>query len=410
MSSFLSSSPRPSPPGTSSRGLIALLTLLIVLGQMSTSLYTPSLPSMADALAADPSEVKLTMTVFLLAFAVAQLVYGPLADRLGRRPTLIGGLLIYVLGTLVCALAPTLLVLILGRAIQAIGACAAPAIARAVVRDRYDRSEAARVLSVIGLAMAAGPVLGPLLGGKLQVLFGWRAGFVFLVLFGLAMLVAVIQYLAESLAEPDPNATDLSRLAVNSAVLLSDRAYVGYCLIVGFCFGGLFAYTTGAPFVLIELIGLRPDVFGSLFLFTVAGYAIGMAASGQLVRRLDLDHLIAIGAVIMVLGGAAMWAVVETGHLSTALIVGTMSIYTLGFGVVLPNAMAAAMAPYPGMAGMASAWLGFAQMGVAALGSYAVGLLYDQTATPVAAIVAISAAGVGLSLLLLVRPGRKAAA
>lgn len=407
MSSLLSSSPRPAPSGSSQRGLITLLTLLIVLGQMSTSLYTPSLPSMADALSADPAEVKLTMTVFLLAFAFAQLVYGPLSDRLGRRPTLIAGLVIYFLGTLVCTIAPTLLVLIFGRAIQAFGACAGPSIARAIVRDRYDRTEAARVLSVIGLAMAAGPVLGPLLGGKLQVLFGWRAGFVFLILFGLAMLVAVVRYLTESLEEPDPAATDLGRLLMNSAVLLSDRAYLGYCLIVGFCFGGLFAYTTGAPFVLIELVGLSPDIFGSLFLFTVAGYAVGMAASGQLVRRLDLDRLIGIGAAIMVAGGGAMWAVIEAGHLSTTLIVATMSVFMLGFGVVLPNAMAGAMAPYPGMAGVASAWLGFAQMGVAALGSYAVGLLYDETATPVAGIVAMCAAGVALSLLLLVRPGRK---
>ena len=152
-----------------------------MVGQMSTSMYLPSLPSLADDLHVEAAGVKMTMTVFLAAFAAAQLFFGPLSDRFGRRPALFLGLGLYLLGTAACAVAPNLPALIVGRFVQGFGACAGPAIARAIVRDRYERAEAARVLAYIGMAMAVGPAVGPILGGFLQVQFGWRANFTALV-------------------------------------------------------------------------------------------------------------------------------------------------------------------------------------------------------------------------------------
>jgi DHA1 family bicyclomycin/chloramphenicol resistance-like MFS transporter len=384
-------------------GLIVLLTSLVMVGQMSTSMYLPSLPSLADELAADAAGVKLTMTVFLAAFATAQLFFGPLSDRFGRRPALFLGLALYVLGTISCAVAPTLTALIVGRFIQGFGACAGPAIARAVVRDRYERNEAARVLASIGMAMAIGPALGPIIGGQLQTLFGWRANFVALIAFGVAVWIAAALALRESLRQPDPTAIVPARLARNYGMLLRNRAYWGYMLLISFIFGGLFSYGTGVPFVLIDLLGMSPAWFGSIFIFTVAGSVTGAIIASRTALRVPGDRMVAFGALVAFAGGSAMLGSTLLGLTSPVTIVGSMMIFMVGFGISLPNSLAGAMAPFPMMAGAASALIGFAQMAMAAIGSLAVAAFYNQTAIPMAAVVWLNGIGALLSYLMLIR-------
>lgn len=384
--------------------LVILLTGLVMIGQMSTSTYLPSLPSLADDLDVEPSGVKLTMTVFLAAFAVAQLFFGPLSDRYGRRPALFVGLGLYVLGTLACALSPDLGSLIVGRFVQGFGACSGPAIARAAVRDRYERAEAARVLAYIGMAMAVGPAVGPIIGGVLQVHFGWRAIFVALMIFGVIVWIAAARGLAESLRKPDPDALAPSRLARNYYTLLTHGVFVGNMLVTAFIFGGMFSYATAVPFVLIEQLGMSPDLFGTVFIFTVAGSVTGSTIASRTALSVRGDVMTAIGASTSLAGGALMLAFTLGGLVTPATIVGSMMIFMAGFGMAAPSALAGAMAPFPTTAGAASAMIGFAQMGLAALGSMAIAVFYDGTAVPMAAIVFSMGAFSALSYLLVIRP------
>lgn len=371
-----------------------LLTSLVMVAQLSTSLYIPSLPSLAEALVADPAEVKMTMTAFLFTYALAQLFYGPVSDRFGRRPVLFAGLAIFLIGTIACGLATSLSALIVSRAIQGAGACAGPAIARAVVRDRYDRAESARVLAFIGVAMALSPALGPIIGGKLQVWFDWRASFVALAIFGVCVAAAASLRLEESLKRPDRGATAPSRLARNYWSLVTHRAFRNYMVIVGSCFGSMFAFVTGLPFVLIEIVGLAPDVFGSVFVLIVIGYLSGSLTASRLAPRVNGEHMVAVGVGLQTLAGLLALAAALTETLTIPTVMGPIILFMFGFAIALPSALSGAMAPFPMMAGAASAMLGFAQMGVAALGSALVGLLYDSTAVPMAATMCLMA-GIG---------------
>jgi MFS transporter, DHA1 family, multidrug resistance protein len=401
-----SASPSKPPLQTAkvSKRLIALLTAMVMVGQMSTSLYVPSLPFLADDLGVDTAEVKLTMTVFLIAFALSQLVYGSVSDRFGRRPVLLTGMVIYVVATLICAVAPNIEILILGRFLQGVGACAGTAIARAVVRDRFERREATRALAIIAMAMAVSPALGPIIGGNLQVYFGWQANFAALAIFGVLVLIAAAIGLAESIRQPDPTATQPSRMIANYRTLLSSSTYWGYMLVIGSCFAGLFAYMTSLPFVFIELLGFTPDLFGFVFIFTVIGYLMGSTTVSQIALHIDGDYLVLVGTTLMFAGGLVMVGFVLCEWVSAVTIVGPMAVFMFGFGITLPNATAGAISPFPHMAGVASAMLGFFQMAMAAVASIAVAFLYDETALPMAAVICATGILAVLSRLALIAP------
>ncbi|MBI3708783.1 MAG: multidrug effflux MFS transporter [Proteobacteria bacterium] len=368
-------------------GLIGLLTGLVMLGQMSTSLYIPSLPSLTDALAADPAEVKLTMTGFLAAFALGQLIFGPISDRFGRRPVLLAGIMVYILGSLGCAAASSLPELIGARLVQGAGACAGATIARAIVRDRFNRVESTRVLAFIAIAMAVGPAFGPIAGGLLQVWFGWRAGFVVLTAFGIVVMLTITARLDESLKRRDATATSPARLVQNYAVLLTDRNFVAYLVLAGCCFGTLFAYATGLPFIFIEILGVSPDLFGFVFLFTVAGYLSGSLVASRAAGRVSGARIVTCGVVLTLVGGGSLLGFVLLGIVSGPTIMGPLMIYMTGFALIIPNAFAGALVPFPTMAGTASAVLGCGQMGIAALGTAGVAALYDGTALPLVGVI-----------------------
>lgn len=359
-----------------------------MLGQMSTSVYVPSMPAIAAAFGVGAPEIKTTMTAYLVAFALAQMILGPLSDRIGRRAVLSGGLLIFVLGSLICAGSTATPELLAGRFVQGFGACAGPAVGRAVVRDLFERDSAARAMAAIGLAMAVGPALGPILGGQLQVHFGWPAGFAALTLAGIVMLGAVLRYLPESLPQRDPTALYPLRLLANFMTLARSRVFVRHVLVIGAQFGALFAYVTGLPFVFIDVFGWPPDAFGAVFVFTVGGYLAGWLAAARSIGRVSGERLVGVGVGLSAFGGALMLLATLADAAAPLTIVGPMAICLGGFALALPCALAGAMQPFPMIAGAASALLGLVQMGAAAIGSLAVAALYDGTPLPMAAIIA----------------------
>jgi DHA1 family bicyclomycin/chloramphenicol resistance-like MFS transporter len=391
-------------------GAIALLTSMVMLGQMSISLYIPSLPSMGVALAAPADQVKLTMTFYLAAFAVAQLVWGPMSDRFGRRPVLFAGIAVYLAGTLACALAPGIGALIAGRALQGIGACVGATVSRAVTRDRYDRAEAARTMAFIGMAMAAGPAIAPVIGGQLQHLFGWRSAFMALLLFGTIVGVATWRFLAESNRHPNPNALDPQHLYGAFGALVRSRVYVGYSLVGAGAFAGLMAYTTGIPFVFIDLFGVSPAMFGFVPAFTVVGYFSGSVVASRLAGRVAPSTAVAAGTSVCAAAGTGFVAVVLAGAASPATVVAPMVVFMFGFGVALPHAMASSMQPFARIAGAASALQGFLQMTIAALGTLSVAALADGTPFSTALGVMMGGVLAAVGYFLVARPALRAPA
>ncbi len=379
-------------PHPQSLAVGALLTVLVALGQISTSVYIPSMPSLVVALDTTMARVNLTFTVFLAGFALSQVVYGPLSDRLGRRRVLLGALVLYFVASVGCAVSPTIEALIAARFAQAVGACAGPVMAYAIVRDVYAGERAARVLAYIGVAFAISPAIMPIIGGYLQAWFGWRANFVFLSAVAGSVLLAVWWMLGETIAQPDPRATRPGQIARTFVVLLRSREFLGYMLSVAFIFAGLMAYTASAPFLFIDTLGLSPERFGILAVFNVIGFLAGTLAAGRWTLRFGIAPLVMAGTLMALTGGVAMVVIAWTGHLGVAAIIGPMMLYLAGMGLVMPNAIAGAMAPFPQVAGTASALLGFCQMATAAAATLAVGWMSQRTQLPLGVVVMATAA------------------
>lgn len=394
-----------SPPRPSLR-LAVLLTTLVALGPLSTDLYLPALPTLARVFASDAASVQLTLSVFLAGFACGQIVYGPLSDRFGRRPVMLGGLAIYCAASIACVLAQSIEMLIAARFVQALGACAGPVLGRAVVRDLWGATESARIIAYMGSAMAIAPLLGPTLGGFLTVLFGWQSNFVLLLLIAVVQFVAVARTLNESNVHRNPGATNPRQMFANFRRLLADRSYLGYLLTFSFSYSALFAFISASSFVLADRYGLTPQVYGICFGVVVAGYALGSLASGRLVRHRGSDYLLGRGAGLGAIAGLVMAVLEFSGVHSLTAILGPMFFCTVATGLVMPNAIARALAPYPEMAGSASAMMGFVQMTIAALVGIAVGHALSGGGQALAGAVAICTMLAPISYLALIRARR----
>jgi DHA1 family bicyclomycin/chloramphenicol resistance-like MFS transporter len=364
---------------------------VVAIGALSIDMTLPSLPATAVALGTSPATVQLTVTLFLAGFAVAQLVHGPLSDRIGRRRVLLAGLLVYLAGGLACWAAPSAPLLIAGRLLQALGAGSGPVVGRAVIRDLYEPAEAARVLGYMGTAMALTPILAPIVGGVVHVALGWRAVYLTLAAFGALFLALAALLVPETNRRRDPDALRPGHLATNAADLLRDPAFLGYTLVVALMFGGQFAFISGSAFVLIEVLRMPPAVYGLCFGLVAFGIMTGSFLAARFAPRVGIDRLIAAATGLGAAAGALMAALAWAGVWTVPAVIGPMYAFAVGVGIVLPTAIAGAIGPFPRTAGLASAVLGFLQLTAAATYGMLVGRLYDGTPVPMAG--AIAAAG-----------------
>jgi MFS transporter, DHA1 family, multidrug resistance protein len=363
---------------------------VVAIGSLSIDMALPALPATAQALGAQPATVQLTVTLFLAGFALAQLIHGPLSDRIGRRRVLLGGLVVYVAGGLACWAAPSARLLVLARVLQALGAGSGPVIGRAVIRDLYEPARAARVLGYMGTAMALTPILAPIVGGVLHVAFGWRAVYLALATCGAVFLGIATLLVPETNRRRDPDALRPGHLATNAADLLGDRGFLGYVLVVALMFGGQFAFISGSAFVLIEVLAVPPDVYGLCFGLVAFGIMTGSFLAARLAGRMGLDRLIAAGTGLGAVAGCLMAALAWSGVFTVSAVIGPMYVFAVGLGVVLPTAIAGAIGPFPRTAGLASAVLGFLQLTAAAAYGTLVGRFYDGTPVPMTMAIAVA--------------------
>jgi DHA1 family bicyclomycin/chloramphenicol resistance-like MFS transporter len=369
--------------------LTALLAALTAIGPLSTDMYLPSLPDIACQLGATTAQVQLTISAYLIGFAVGQIFYGPVSDRHGRKPILLAALALYCVASLICALSTSIDMLIAARFAQALGGSGGIVLARAIVRDLHSGARAGRELSLIGSVMALAPVLAPLVGGVLQTGFGWRSVFVTLVAAGLAGAGIVWLRLPETLARRAAEPLSLASMLKSYRAVVRNPAYLAYVGLATTSFAGLFAWISGASFVLQNLYGLSPFTFGAAFALGSVGYMTGTTIAARLVMRFGIDGIVGLGSCTTAAGGLGMVAALALGFTSAVSLVLPVAVYLAGLGMVLPQAIAGAMTPFPERAGAASALLGFVQQSAAALCGAVVGWLLDENAWPLAAAVAV---------------------
>ena len=385
---------------------VILLACLSMFGSVSLDMYLPALPAMARSLHASTAAAQDTISTFLLGLAAGQLVIGPVSDRFGRRAPILGGAMVYVLASGLCALATDVDLLIGARLLQALGACAGSAVARAVVRDRYDDHEVLHVLSLLSLIFGVAPVLAPLVGGWVLGVASWRWIFGVQALFGLAAGAGAFFRLPESRSE----ATRLQARAENAfasyLALLREPLLVGYLLTGAFAGAALFSYVTSAPRMVIGEFHIPAAHFGWVF----GVNAVGLIGAGQinarLARRINGDVLTPVALLAALAAGVVMAVSAWTGGGGLWGVLAPLFVVISGFGFSLPNTTAAALGVDRRRAGATAALLGTAFFGVGSLSGMATSLIPGRASVAMAIVIVVTLVLALASFRLLVLPSR----
>lgn len=386
------------------RALLWLLIGIASIGPMSLNIIMPALPGIAAALQSDPTTVQLLLSLYLVFMAIAQLVLGALSDRFGRRPVLLGGLLLTVLVSLAALFAASISSLIVARALQAFGASTGIVISRAIIRDLYDRDKSASMLAVVTMVIMVVPTLVPPLGGLLQMTLGWQSIFAAVALFAAALLTWIWIALPETHTVPTGGG-GLIRFADEFRFLLANRAFNGYVLAGSFSSALFFIFLGGAPHVIATFQGRSAFELGLWLTVAALTYMVGNFMSARYAIRFGVDALIAVGAAIAVVGGiVGLILVIGFPHLGPIIIALPQGITAFANGLVVPNAIAGAVSVRPQAAGTAAGIQGFVQMGIAAAAAQLVSHLLTAhgNADPMAWMLFASSVISALAFVLLV--------
>jgi DHA1 family bicyclomycin/chloramphenicol resistance-like MFS transporter len=360
-------------------GLLMLLMAMTATGPVSLNILVPAVPQLAAVLQASVGTVQLTLSLFLLSLAVAQLVLGPLSDRFGRRPVVLGGLALATAGSLAGIAAPSIEWLILSRIVQALGASTGIVIGRAIIRDLYERERAASMIGLVTTVMVIAPMFAPAIGGLLDTMFGWQSIFVFLSVFNALVLLWAIG----TLPETRTGAGEPSSLLRDWGRLLRSPTFYGYVLCGAFGTAQFFIFIGGGPHAVVSMMGRTSAEYGLWFAITSIGYMGGNFTASRLSQRLGLRRMI-IAGLALELGGtlSQVFGIAVFPGLGPALIFIPQVFISLGNGMMLPNAIAGAVSVVPHAAGAASGITGFTQMAVGAASAQAISMILVHAATP----------------------------
>jgi DHA1 family bicyclomycin/chloramphenicol resistance-like MFS transporter len=378
-----------------------LVGVMTALGPVTIDMYLPGFVSIEREFAT--RGVEGTMAAFIGGLAIGQLFYGPISDRFGRKPPLYFGYVIYTLGSVGCAIATNMAMLTAMRVVQALGGCAGMVIGRAIVRDRCEPHEAARAFTTLTMIVALGPVMAPAVGGVVVSHFGWRSTFVVQAVFGVLVMALMHHVLKESHDTRNAQAATITQVLRNYGLLIRDRQFIAYSLLLGFAMGSMFCYVTGAPLVITANYGLTPQQFGALIGLNGFAFLTASVLNMRALKTVGPTHLLAryiwgaplLGATLLVLSlmfKLPLWAIVL---LQLSFFVCT--------GRVSPNVSALALAPHGRHAGTASALMGATQSSLTTVGGLAVAIFNDGTVRTLAAIMASGATLALMCYLLVIR-------
>lgn len=386
--------------------LTVILGLLSAFGPLSVDFYLPGLPALTSDFHTGASAGQLTLTACVLALAFGQLAVGPLSDRLGRRPPLVAGLVLYCAASLACAAAPSIWVFVVLRIVQGLSGSAGIVVARSVVRDLVsDNRAAVRLYSMLALVLGVVPVAAPVVGGQLLTVTSWRGLFVILALVDAAILAATVLWLPETL--PPERRTQVGAPATGFGELLRDRYFLAYSLVLGLSFGAMFEYIAGSSFVLQDVYGISPQLYGGVFGLNAFGLVTCSQLSRVLVGRVGALGLLAAGVAAQAAAGSTLVGIVLAGGVGLAGVLPCLFVTVAALGLVMPNATALALTDYQHAAGSASALVGTMQFLFGASTAPLVGVAGRQTAVPMALMIGVFGVS-GLAVLAVAR--RKALA
>ncbi|TQX84030.1 multidrug effflux MFS transporter [Rhizobium rhododendri] len=379
---------------------MTVLGVLLAFASISTDLYLPAMPSMVVALHASQDTLQYSVSGYLVGFALGQLFWGPIGDRFGRRIPVAIGLVLFMIGSAGCALSTDGFELITSRLIQAVGACASVVLARAMVRDLYERDQAAKVLSTLMTIMAVAPLLGPSVGGLILRLGSWQTIFWFLVGIGLLTLIALFT-VPETLSENRRNTQSMAGAFAAYASLLRDRRLIGYAGAVGFFYSGVFANISSSSFAYIDYHHLSPQLYGIVFAVGTVGLMTANFVNSRLLTRMGSDRMLRFGGVGATIAGALLALVTGTDFGGLPAMAICLWLFTAMNGFVTANAISGALSGFPTRAGAVSALVGSIQYGSGVIGSATAGAMANGTPWPMGWVIAISGLGCLLSVTLI---------
>lgn len=374
--------------------LLILLALLSAFTPLSIDMYLPALPTMVRELGSTAGDIQLTLSAFMLAFGFGQIFYGPAGDRFGRRPVILSGIAIYIAATIGCAFAAEAGHLVLLRFLEGLAACGSVVLARTMVRDLAEREQAARAMSLIMACSSAAPMLAPLIGSQVLVLWGWRSIFLVLACIGVVGLVFAALRLPETLRPEYRQPLHLGSIISRFGVLLKHRAFMGYALTSTFQFAALMSWLSGAPFAFIEGYGISPRTFGFVFASAIVLFTACNLMNAKFAPVFGSARILRSAVIVPIVFGPAgfVLALIEkqTGAIGMwpflAFIVPQVAMMAL----VVPNATALALQHYPHMAGTASSLMGVMQYGLGSLFGVYVGQAFDGTMVPLTVALAVA--------------------
>lgn len=363
-------------------GMTLLLAFMSAMGPISTDLYVPALPQLANDLSTTPARVQWTMSAYLIGFAFGQIFYGPLADKCGRKPVLMLGLGIYLLACIIAGFTPTIETLTGARFLQGLGGAGPVIVARAIVRDLYTGAKAGQQLALMATIMGLAPILSPTIGGMIAIRFGWRAAFVLMFAIVAIILLAAALGLPETIRQRMQGAFSIRNILGSFGIVWRNKIWRSYATLQGMAQTGLFTFVSASPFVLQNSYGMTPFEFGVAFSICSVAFVAGAWASSRIVSRKGLDFAIAIGVILFGIAGITQLAGIFLFPRSLLVIFGPELLFFAGVGFVIPNSVAGALSPFPERAGAATSLAGFLQMSFSAITGLVVVAFIRDSALP----------------------------
>ncbi|OUS38882.1 hypothetical protein A9R01_02750 ['Osedax' symbiont bacterium Rs2_46_30_T18] len=369
---------------------IAILIVLSAIGPVALNIFLPSMPNLTESLNTSHDISQLTLTLYLVATACAQLILGPLSDKYGRRPILLAGVGVYVIASLGCALAFNIEQLIAGRILQAAGGCAGIIITRAIVRDLYDKRKSTSLLGYMTMIMAVAPMLSPIIGGYLDQWSSWRASFYLVTLLGFIVFIFSYSKLHETNHQLSAD-MKLGNIFSKYKLLIVERQYLGYVLGTSFGSAVFFAFIAGAPFYATKVLDLLPSEYGFYFIMVSLGYMSGNFISGRYASRLSERQMLDMSSIILALGISVLIYFSFTSFDHPAYLFIPMALVACSNGIAIPNGMSGALSVNPKLAGTASGLAGFIQISMGAAATFVVGFFHDGSAMPMVICMVVTA-------------------